>query len=42
MDGWNTFSFPFGARHIFGGKPLVLGSVVDVQGLPGYIEKTPC
>ena len=23
MDGWNTFSFPFGARPIFRGEPLV-------------------
>ena len=23
MDGWNTFSFPFGARPIFGGKMAV-------------------
>ena len=29
MDGWNTFSFPFGAfRPIFRGELLVLGSVV--------------
>ena len=26
-DGWNTFSFPFGARPIFKGELLVLGGV---------------
>ena len=36
MDGWNTFSFPFGAfRPIFRGKLLfVLGSVVKVTRRP--------
>ena len=28
MDGWNNFSFPFGARPIFRGELLVSGSVV--------------
>ena len=27
MDGWNTFSFPFGFRPIFRGELLVSGSV---------------
>ena len=29
MDGWNTFSFPFGARLIFRGELLVSESVVS-------------
>ena len=34
MDGWKTFSFPFGARPIFRGELLVSGRVkgqVDVS-----------
>ena len=29
MDGWKTFSFPFGARRNLAGIMLVLGSVKD-------------
>ena len=30
IDGWKTFSFPFGARPIFRGKMLVSGRVIHV------------
>ena len=48
MNGWNTFSFPFGARPIFRGKPLVSGSVWEKKApqfatlaSPGWINDLP-
>ena len=36
MDGWNTFSFPFGAKGLFLGAILVSGSVIVFKQLHLY------